>query len=63
MSGVAPGSVGRRVGLFGCHRPEGYTQEIDNVLLISGVTGHPEYPSAPFCSGGGWVRDQDLIKK
>ena len=63
MSGVAPGSVGRRVRLFGCHRPEGYTQEIDNVLLIPGVTGQPEYPSAPFSSCGGWVRDQDLIRK
>jgi len=63
MSGVAPGSVGRRVGLFGCHRPGGYTQEIDNVLLILGVPGQPECLSAPSTAGGGWVRDQDLIKR
>ena len=63
MSGVAPGSVGRRVGLFGCHRREGYTQEIDNVLLIPGVPGLSKCPSVRSNAGGGWVRDQDLIKK
>ena len=63
MSGAALGSVGLPVGPFGCYRPEGYTQKIDNVLLIPGVTGQPEYPSAPFSSCGGRVRDQDLIRK
>ncbi len=63
MSGAAPGSVGRRVGLFGCHRPEGYTQEIDNVLLIPGVPGLSKCPSVRSNAGGGWVRDQDLIRK
>jgi len=63
MSGAAPCSVGRRVGPFGCHRPEGYTQEIDNVLLIPGVPRQPECLSVSSNAGGGWVRDQDLIKK
>ena len=63
MSGAAPGSVGRRVGPFGRHRSEGYTQEIDNVLLIPGVPGQSQCPSAPSNAGGWWGRDQDLIKK
>lgn len=63
MSGAVLGSVGRRVGLFGCCGPEGYTQEIYNVLLIPGVPGQSKCSSAPSNAGGGWVRGQDLIKK
>ena len=54
-----PGSVPSGWAIC-CHRPEGYTQEIDNVLLIPGVPGLSKCPSVRSNAGGGWVRDQDL---